>query len=571
MSYAHHKRIKAAGKLAIAPFPFTATSIFSDLFDIFRNWGDLKTMGQAAMKEQVTEHSGEAYDQVPYESYSYPQTHPPHLATIGTLFGMKPADLKTARVLELGCASGGNLFPLAVSYPDATFVGIDLSEKQIEEANQHTEGMGLSNISFKAMDITKLDKSLGEFDYIIVHGVYSWVPDVVRDNIMRVCRELMSEQGLAVISYNTLPGWAAIKSIRDMMLYHTAQFGTPAEKATQAKQLLQFLYESTPSESPYNKLIEAEKDMLDKTNETYLLHDHLEEENTAFYLHDFVQHANSHDLIYVGDVALSTMFAGNLPPEAMEKLQAIKDIVRQEQYMDFVRNRRFRHTILCKKEIKLKRAIGNEDLNHFYISANFQPNGEIKNDKTKVTFENPDTKRNMVIEDPATKAFFSALADFGKRPATLEMIKDRACEMYDFVDKPALQTVIEGNVMNLVLKDVLTIGMEPAMWVEELSEKPKASPLATYMAKTPGAQWVTSLRRERVSIDPVGAIVLLLADGTRTIDDIAKDGAALMKERGLNIKQDDKEVTDLAKVAELIKPTVEATLNKALKSQVLVG
>lgn len=72
-----------------------------------------------------------SYDEVPYESYPFAQTHPDRLATVATLLGLRPAPVEQCRVLELGCAGGGNLIPMALTLPESTFVGIDLSARQI--------------------------------------------------------------------------------------------------------------------------------------------------------------------------------------------------------------------------------------------------------------------------------------------------------------------------------------------------------------------------------------------------------------------------------------------------------
>jgi len=74
--------------------------------------------------EDSEEHT--SYDEVPYESQSFPQSHPNRLATLGRLFGLSPAPVAQCRVLELGCASGGNLIPMAYHLPESEFVGLDL-------------------------------------------------------------------------------------------------------------------------------------------------------------------------------------------------------------------------------------------------------------------------------------------------------------------------------------------------------------------------------------------------------------------------------------------------------------
>ena len=143
------------------------------------------------------------YDESPYASYPYPQSQPNRLATIATLFGMKPQSIHDCRVLELGCASGGNLIPLAVALPGSRFVGIDLSGRQVEQGQQVVSTLGLKNVELSCRSILDVTPELGQFDYIICHGVWSWVPADVREKILTICRDQLSPQGVAYVSYNT--------------------------------------------------------------------------------------------------------------------------------------------------------------------------------------------------------------------------------------------------------------------------------------------------------------------------------------------------------------------------------
>lgn len=126
------------------------------------------------------------YDEIVYPSYPYAQSHPSHLATVARLFGLRSPDLARCRVLELGCAGGGNLLPMAVRYPDATFVGIDLSARQVELGRKAIQTLGLTNLDLRAASITDVTADWGTFDYILCHGVYSWVPDAVQDKILDI-------------------------------------------------------------------------------------------------------------------------------------------------------------------------------------------------------------------------------------------------------------------------------------------------------------------------------------------------------------------------------------------------
>src|SRR5688572_8322402 len=137
----------------------------------------------------MSEEQQTSYDIIPYQSDPFPQTHPGVLATIGILFGMQTVPVEKCRVLEIACAGGGNLIPMALELPGSEFVGIDLSARQIKQAKETAEQVGLKNIRFEKKDILELNEDFGKFDYIIAHGVYSWVPNAVADRILEVCKK----------------------------------------------------------------------------------------------------------------------------------------------------------------------------------------------------------------------------------------------------------------------------------------------------------------------------------------------------------------------------------------------
>ena len=147
-----------------------------------------------------------SYDDLMYESKAFSQTAINNLEARARLMGLQPAPAANAKVLELGCSMGGNIITQALYYPDAEFAGIDLSGRQVAQGNAIIEKMGLKNVRLEEKDILTIDESFGKFDYIIVHGIWSWVPDAVKDKIFSICRNNLTEHGIAYISYNVYPG-----------------------------------------------------------------------------------------------------------------------------------------------------------------------------------------------------------------------------------------------------------------------------------------------------------------------------------------------------------------------------
>ena len=107
------------------------------------------------------------------EKSPFLQTHPDQLAAVATLFGMRPQPPDRCRVLELGCAGGGNLIPMALALPESRFLGIDLSRRQISTGQALVRKLGLRNIGLQPLSVLDLDSRFGRFDYIICHGIYS--------------------------------------------------------------------------------------------------------------------------------------------------------------------------------------------------------------------------------------------------------------------------------------------------------------------------------------------------------------------------------------------------------------
>ena len=167
------------------------------------------------------------YDQVPYQSLSVPYTHPDRLATVATLLGLQPAPVERCRVLELGCASGGNIVPMAAQLTSSTFLGVDLSQRQVAAGRKILADLGLTNVELLHTDLRDLGSEVGTFDYIITHGVYSWVEPAIRDALLSLVKASLAEQGVAYISYNTLPGWHLRSIVRDAMRFHGEAFCRP--------------------------------------------------------------------------------------------------------------------------------------------------------------------------------------------------------------------------------------------------------------------------------------------------------------------------------------------------------
>ena len=187
-----------------------------------------------------------AYDEVLYSSYAFSQTHPDRLATLATLFGMNPTPVTQCRVLELGCGDGSNLVPMAYGLPGSEFVGVDLAARPIATGQEMSKTLGLKNITLHPLDVMTVTPDFGQFDYIIAHGLYSWIPPAVQEKVLSICQENLTPNGIAYVSYNTYPGGHLRQMVRGMMRFHVRHLTDATQQITQSRALLKFLSDAQP-------------------------------------------------------------------------------------------------------------------------------------------------------------------------------------------------------------------------------------------------------------------------------------------------------------------------------------
>lgn len=293
------------------------------------------------------------YDATPYNSDAFPQSAPGQLAAIAHLFGLDAPDVASARVLEIGCAAGGNLIPFAVAHPAARVVGIDLSEVQIQQGRARTRDLGLDNLELLAADIARTDPAaLGEFDFVIAHGVYSWVPQNVQDALLSAVRRVLAPNGVAYVSYNVYPGWKSKEVMRDAMLLASGASTAPQDKVREARGMADFLEDVAPADGVLARVLAEFRARDEGFGDSYLLHDELESFNAPCYFYEMLGRARGHGLEYLAEARPETMFPANHGPKVAEYLRekCSGTQILVEQYLDFAVNRTFRESLLVHAE-----------------------------------------------------------------------------------------------------------------------------------------------------------------------------------------------------------------------------
>lgn len=290
------------------------------------------------------------YDTFAYPAFSYPNTHPDHLATMAILHGLTPAPVERCRVLEVACGEGANLIPIAYAIPGSEFVGFDLAHLPVERAQERIRDLGLSNIRIFQGDLLELGADLGRFHYIVAHGLYSWVPEHVSDRLISLCSQLLADDGIAFISYNALPGSYLRLVHRDMLMFRAQHFDDPEEGVKAGINFLRFISETRKEGDPYRSYLEDQLKRMESHPHATTYHDELSPAYRPVYFSDFVNHARRHGLEYVCDSEIPPAPDPSYRADILPTVEEVSggDFIKKEQIFDFSRMRPYRETLLCK-------------------------------------------------------------------------------------------------------------------------------------------------------------------------------------------------------------------------------
>jgi len=438
------------------------------------------------------------YDEILYETSARFSTHPDRLAAVARLFGMDPAPVNRCRYLEIGCGNGGHIVSMAYYLPESRFVGVDLAEVPIATGERMRAALEIANLTLRVGDLCDIGKEWGEFDYITAHGVYSWVPAEVRDALLRTCKERLARNGVAFISYNTLPGCQVRQLLRELMLFHTRDIQDSGERLQQARWSLQFVASSPWLPDAWRPLLESDIATLLKLQDAWLFHDDLSAVNDPVYFHEFVAHAGRNRLQYLGDADPHEMF----DPQGLLK-PVSEGVIEREQYMDFLKARRFRQTPLCHQDQKLERRPLEDCMDRFLFSSLYKTSEDGK-------IEGLRGVRITPIHD-AVHRVAAALGEVYPLPLTFaELIPYAGSEA-------ALRDILTG----MVLSGFADFHVYHFPCQQAVSSKPAASRLARYQAVD--SPRVANARFRVLALDETSRQLLLLLDGTRNHRQIAED------------------------------------------------
>ena len=483
-----------------------------------------------------------SYEVIPYSGRAFRETHPDTLAAIASLFGMKPPEVARARVLEIGCGVGANLIPMAAALAEGSFLGIDQSERQVAQGRAKIEASGLRNVSLRPMSVEDAGADLGTFDYIICHGVYSWVAPAVQQKILALMAATLAPNGVAYVSYNLFPGWHMRGVIRDSILFHVDREADPREAIRKAHEILDFLVQFPWGPNNYYlMMIQQERAKLVNQDSSYILHEYLEEVNQPLYFHQFLEHVAARGLKVVADTEVPrSAFAGpEVLQQALARLSA--DPFRQEQYFDLLSGRMFRRSVLCHDRVAVLTRPSEAAVETLQAAFKLIP-GSLSPHFLPAAIETLQTllKQTVTIDHPLIKSAVLVLGDHYPGAIPFGELWRSARARLTSAGLPASEygeaerRRLTAFLLHGYCEGWLELHSHPGSFVREPGERPATTSLARHQALSQGE--VVNLRHEQFDLPRFDRHLLALLDGRRTREDLVAALDGLVTEGRLTIR-----------------------------------
>ena len=443
-----------------------------------------------------------SYNDVAYTSLPDAARHPARLATIGTLFGLDVAPLADCRILELACGDGLNLVPIAATLPNATLVGFDYAARPVARAQAMARDLGLTNVELLQLDLRELPADLGQFDYIIAHGLYSWIPADVRVHVLPLIARHLAPNGVAFVSYNTLPGCHMRRAVWEMLKYHTRDLPEMPAKVAAARSLLKLVATPVTTEDATQQAMRAEIRSASVSSEAALAHDDMSEPNDPVYFHEFMADAARAGLTFLAEARLGTMMGSGLAPEVRRALGPLDRLAR-EQYLDFIHFRRFRESLLCHANALTRFVVQPPRVLGMHVSASLSLRRAADSEASNTAASSEvDVLKQFLLARWPHSVTVTELAEWRKRTM------------------PAAPAGSSIQPLELLLTELYVAGLVelrtmPVAVAAVAGDRPQAFAAARWINQE--HEVIPNLYHEALRHqDPIGQKLLALLDGTRT-------------------------------------------------------
>jgi SAM-dependent methyltransferase len=377
--------------------------------------------------------------------------------------------------------------------PDATFMGVDRSSTQVAEATTIAHAAGLGNVTLRADDFAALDDGGGTFDYVIAHGLCSWIAPEARRALFRTIARSLSPRGIAYVSFNVLPGWYDRLAARDWL----NTFATPARARASLDELRSLV---SPELVAYRASLDRVAARIAEADSAYVTHEYFAAEHHPQLVSEFLDEAAHGGLRYLGDAIAQQTALDLAPPALVSRVEAAGPREAQ-QLLDFARATAFRRTLLVRADTcdatgwRWSPHLDPSALSKMSVTSRLQP--------TAVEGELAFGDLTVQVGEHGRRAL-REIARIAPRAAPIDASWRE--ELFDL----------------WLATQALDLHLHAPTIADGAAERPRACPIARWHAEHGGA--ITNRWHHEVILeDDIARWVLARLDGTRTQGDLVRE------------------------------------------------
>lgn len=283
----------------------------------------------------------------------YNETTPAHLHWVALLQGYK-MPLERFRYLDLGCGQGFNLIQMAALHPQAEFVGVDFMPEHVANAKRLAADASISNVTFIEADFTRLAKDpcqLGLFDYVVAHGITTWVSAAVRLALFSLAQSVARPGGLFYNSYNAYPGWLHVTPFQHLLLQYQKQL----DSFSATKKSIAVLSKLIESNGPIHRALPGLKTQLSTISSkdpSYVPHEYSNHSWQPVFSSEMIMLAIEHKFKFMSSATLAEVFQGCYPADLNQIIQSERDPITRETIRDLALFQSFRRDVYVKGGVR---------------------------------------------------------------------------------------------------------------------------------------------------------------------------------------------------------------------------
>jgi SAM-dependent methyltransferase/methyltransferase-like protein len=456
------------------------------------------------------------YDAFFFESLSNPERHIDRLYAQALLKGVLPTHPRCAQVLEIGCSTGANIIPQAILYPKSHFVGVDVSKEQISLAQNVSLSLGLKNIEFLPIGVEHLNRISRSFDYIICHGLYSWVGLDTQRMLIEQIAHYLSPNGVGYLSYNTKIGWQNCQLIKRHLIECTHEILDSSVKIARARKIIEAALEI----GRINELLLHSRTVqfltyLAAVSDALLLHEYLNPHASGVSVRTLDHDLKAYHLQYFGDARPQResvdLIGFDTASSSQIDIRQQMTSAEKDDLNDLLRPKSFRAALVVRAGLKEKRVDSNELLSSLYFASPLV----LLSQEVDIDTNAPSAYLFMRGEEQPFRVFEEIVARI-----VIKLTQTWPEPVSGQSLFTSLHTDSErSELLRLIYSGAIEVSSGNFGCTSVLEYKPATSPYVRLQAQSNTI--VSTLKHEYFRINDFERLLLKLLDGTKTKESLA--------------------------------------------------